>query len=1033
MSSGETAEEAAKRQRVSRACDLCRRKKIKCDGLNPVCSNCQAFSLECSYNDTTKKRGPPKGYIEAIENRLHKLEQILSDLAENTEDPRSQAVLAELHQPLETATGEQISTRPVRRGRGSNKNRTFFWQTTTSTGSSSGTSRSKKSKKNTRPTPPGSPASSSQLMDSPTLGHEELAPGSPGGSVMDDSNGQLSMDETGQVRYLGRSSGFYLLQNSRTYQNGAFHLTNCGHIKASLNKRSAPLDKFELPPRDLSMHLIRTYFQHFYPVLPLFYKRLLHSSMDPPSDNISPLLLNAIYAIASRVSPDLRVRSDPDSPDTAGDIFFERAKCLLDDYYDTPKISTVQALLLMACHQHGAMNSPRAWLYSGLAFRMAQDLGLHRNCDHWNIPPDERERRKRVFWCCFIVDRLFSALFGRASVFEERDCDVPFPTVDDDQDIRVNNSKENGGPGGRPPVRLLESFVQLIKICDILGHVLKNIYYAKARHHAGTQHIDHVLSALNQQLTNWFNSMPPSLRYDMPVGNGEGASDPPSPVSQLHMIYYTTVILLHRPFIPGPSTSSLSSLSSSSLPSYNICTSAANSILDIVSIMLSHNNLKFVSNFTVYYIFTAGIIFMKSATAASDSEKSFESKVKINKIMRALDEIELTWNTASRSCSILGELAGLRDINLAFDNREASATSRRTAAAQAAAAAATVSAPPTTTTMTSHNEAVTRIQTPPLSMVFSSDGPNKEPSDVQQQQQQLQQVPQHHHQQQQQQPMSSASSNASNQSGWMNNNGRLTPTSSRPPDLLTSNNNTPTGTNNNGFQLPTQWLPVSNTYGSTAPTVDPFAAPGTIPGPAQQQQFDPLGAAFWGVPHTMDMNEWNNYLGAAQMNTNPEYGNSNTNNPSGPFQQPVSTGPPTDHQQPLIPSHEFAPVQQQQQPTRPQQQQAQPPRQDSPIQDRSSSNPLSINKHLIHTDDTVDVLSGVSNMTPPRELALLGYLGATPDPTGPTGFGNMGLAGTGATTNTTSSSNSSTTSSRQLQQPNDSNESSRDPSGLMYW
>lgn len=64
-----------KRQRVSRAwyiyicpvyttyttffnmlsSDLCRKKKIKCDGTAPVCSNCQAFNLECSYKDTTKK------------------------------------------------------------------------------------------------------------------------------------------------------------------------------------------------------------------------------------------------------------------------------------------------------------------------------------------------------------------------------------------------------------------------------------------------------------------------------------------------------------------------------------------------------------------------------------------------------------------------------------------------------------------------------------------------------------------------------------------------------------------------------------------------------------------------------------------------------------------------------------------------------------------------------------------------------------------------------------------------------------------
>ncbi|KAI7898775.1 uncharacterized protein BX663DRAFT_401694, partial [Cokeromyces recurvatus] len=54
--------------------DLCRRKKVKCDGATPVCTNCKNADLECTFKDMTKKRGPPKGYIEAIENRLYKLE-----------------------------------------------------------------------------------------------------------------------------------------------------------------------------------------------------------------------------------------------------------------------------------------------------------------------------------------------------------------------------------------------------------------------------------------------------------------------------------------------------------------------------------------------------------------------------------------------------------------------------------------------------------------------------------------------------------------------------------------------------------------------------------------------------------------------------------------------------------------------------------------------------------------------------------------------------------------------------------------------
>ncbi|CAJ0885110.1 2797_t:CDS:2 [Entrophospora sp. SA101] len=88
---------SSKRQRVSKACDSCRRKKVKCDGIQSVCGNCKAFNLECTYNDTTKKRGPPKGYIEAIETRLHKMESLLGGLV-HSNDPRAEAALAELMQ-----------------------------------------------------------------------------------------------------------------------------------------------------------------------------------------------------------------------------------------------------------------------------------------------------------------------------------------------------------------------------------------------------------------------------------------------------------------------------------------------------------------------------------------------------------------------------------------------------------------------------------------------------------------------------------------------------------------------------------------------------------------------------------------------------------------------------------------------------------------------------------------------------------------------------------------------------------------------
>ncbi|KAG0745903.1 hypothetical protein G6F57_007457 [Rhizopus arrhizus] len=763
----------AKRQRVSRACDLCRKKKIKCDGELPVCNNCQSLNLECTYKDTTKKRGPPKGYIEAIENRLQKLEGYLNSISENKDkdDPKLKEILQELQSPLETSFGEQINTRPQRRRQRTKQKDTVEHKT----------------------------SGSSPLIQSPTLSHSDL-PETPteeeeGGE--DGAAGQLTMDENGQVRYLGKSSGFYLLSNSRTYQNGAFHFSGYHHKKIKSGKRKYPVDPFELPPNDLSEHLISLYLTHFYPVLPMFYKKRLVCPNNPLAP-ISPLLLNAIYAIASRISTDIRVRSDPTSPDTAGDVFFERARCLLDDYYDTPKISTVQALLLLASHQMGAMKAARAWLYSGMAFRMAQDLGLNRNCDHWNILPAERERRKRVFWCCFIVDRLTSAIYGRSSNFEEKDCDAPFPSVDDDEPIVSTKDPS------RPPASLLEAFIESIKF------------------NASSQHADQILTTLSRQLTQWHTKLPLSLQYKLPNTQiGEKGPDPPAPICQLHLIYYTTVILLHRSFMPGP----VQAKPLVSQPCYKICLSAALSILDIVNIMLDENHLRCVYNFAVYFVFTAGIIFIKTASFG-DPYDAFEAKININKIMRALDELEMTWLNAARCCNILGELAGLRDIKLESNEYVPKKESKPTP--------------------------------PPAIAVPNSPENNKEDMEVK-------------------------SNELSTSKEWDEDKSKkpeefidlpLFSSSSQMPisSVRGQHRSPPLSTPNDPY--PSSSSEKSSFLNSTS-TMDPFAAPDIIPTHSvEQTPMDTLATAFWGMPTSLDTNEWNAYFG----NLNSQNNTNNNNN-----------------------------------------------------------------------------------------------------------------------------------------------------------
>ncbi|CCK68364.1 Rgt1p KNAG_0A07100 [Huiozyma naganishii CBS 8797] len=53
-----------KRTKASRACDQCRRKKIKCDynDMRNICTNCQRIGERCSFERVPLKRGPTKGY-----------------------------------------------------------------------------------------------------------------------------------------------------------------------------------------------------------------------------------------------------------------------------------------------------------------------------------------------------------------------------------------------------------------------------------------------------------------------------------------------------------------------------------------------------------------------------------------------------------------------------------------------------------------------------------------------------------------------------------------------------------------------------------------------------------------------------------------------------------------------------------------------------------------------------------------------------------------------------------------------------------
>ena len=123
--------EPSKGRRLQRACDACRRKKIRCsasetgDTVNP-CTSCKNNKQACRFEEAAKKRGPPKGYVEQLERRVQAMEQLLESLGANTganstaESPEddfsgmhsSTADLSQHYYSTDTVDGQLLSRSP---------------------------------------------------------------------------------------------------------------------------------------------------------------------------------------------------------------------------------------------------------------------------------------------------------------------------------------------------------------------------------------------------------------------------------------------------------------------------------------------------------------------------------------------------------------------------------------------------------------------------------------------------------------------------------------------------------------------------------------------------------------------------------------------------------------------------------------------------------------------------------------------------------------------------------------------------------
>jgi len=167
---------------------------------------------------------------------------------------------------------------------------------------------------------------------------------------------------------------------------------------------------------ELVVHLLNMYFTWHYTYFTtlsksLFWRDFLlgNSSRDfkRKTEYCTPLLVNAMLALGCHFTSWPQARDDPKDSATAGDHFFKEAKRLILQYdeHEKPKLATVQALALMSVREAGCGREARGWVYSGMSFRMANDLGLNIDSGSANLDENEVDARRITIWGCFLFDK----------------------------------------------------------------------------------------------------------------------------------------------------------------------------------------------------------------------------------------------------------------------------------------------------------------------------------------------------------------------------------------------------------------------------------------------------------------------------------------------------------------------------------------------------------------------------------------------------------------------------------------------------
>ncbi|KAL4971848.1 fungal-specific transcription factor domain-containing protein [Aspergillus desertorum] len=448
---------APRRKRVSRACDRCRSKKDKCDGLRPSCSACVASGQTCSYDPHAKKRGLPEGYVRGLEKlwalaicNIDGFEDTMLSLLGTTADTvgrrnrlislwMDDAASETLHESWKTCRLYNALEKMLSSGSGSS------------------------SPRNTGKRPPEE--------------HGSLLNGteSEWGFRIDRSSTPLSQDAP------------------RVVESGASPKVKRARLSLSGDSRLSPatvgIHTLQLPSH--ASQLLDMYFAATHSWFPIVAKHniLRASYLYANASSISVARLSpgsgdhaALWALLSYTI--FLTRSSPGNGSmgvlSKAREYYAVARSLIPSETEHYELGHVQALLLLTLVNIGLEDWTAAWVLSGQAVRMVVPMDVAASPD--TRRSEESRQGKAVFLGCFVVDSLLSFRLSRRPSMHSRDL-VAVGLLEEDGLEEWNSWADVLPPSGssqgknqprRGPLHSLSCFNRLVELASVMNKIARD-------------------------------------------------------------------------------------------------------------------------------------------------------------------------------------------------------------------------------------------------------------------------------------------------------------------------------------------------------------------------------------------------------------------------------------------------------------------------------------------------------------------------------------------------------------------------------